>query len=225
MLGIITYDAPHLKTEQLVHGLLLRGESVTAIYALPFQPRPTREVLFAHRPAQSHAAHPRSLARAHGIAYRNTTRESLRIEEPLALVAIGVLIPEASLEGTRVINCHPGVIPQGRGLDAFKWAIHDGLPLGHTLHYIDSAIDCGEIICTRPTPVYPEDTIERLAARHYEHEIMLNAGFREFLPGEEHAICEQDLAAPARRRMPMDTEQVMLERFPAYVRQFAVSAS
>ena len=56
--GIVSYDYPHLKTEQLLHRLLFRNKLAAGprfdikLLALPFSPRPLREVLFAHRPDQ-----------------------------------------------------------------------------------------------------------------------------------------------------------------------------
>ena len=220
MPAIITYDHPHLKTEQLVHALLARGETVDALYALPFTPRPARPVLFAHRPDQSEAAHPKRIARAQGLRFvPAASAQALAIDEDEALIAIGCLIPEHVLRATRILNVHAGIIPACRGLDAFKWALLDGKPLGVTLHRIDADIDMGDIHHVSPTPVYPDDTPERLARRHYENELEVLAGYARW----RDARVDQSHIAPgeARRRMPRETEQRMLEAFPAYVEAFA----
>ncbi|MDC0335704.1 formyltransferase family protein [Pseudodesulfovibrio sp.] len=220
MFGVITYNTPHLKTEQLVKGLIGRGEEIGTLYALPFVPRPGREVVLNHRPDQSAGAHPRDMADKHGIRYViPDNAATLSIHESLAIVAIGVIIPESVLADTAVINCHPGLIPEVRGLDAFKWAIHAGQPLGTTLHYIDRHVDCGEIIYREKTPVRPGDTIEQLAARHYEQEMKLNINFRDYLPGLGQVL-DHD-GQPSNRRMPIAIEQEMLDRFPDYVNMFA----
>ena len=90
MLGIITYDTPHLKTEHLVFGLLERGEGIGTLYGLPFVFRPGREVVFNHRPSQGGGQHPRDIARKHGIKYVVVeSTATLAIDESLALISIG----------------------------------------------------------------------------------------------------------------------------------------
>lgn len=221
MIGIITYDTRHFKTEQLIIGLLERGEKISTIYALPFVPRPERKVLFQHRPFQMRGIHPSQLARTNNIRYVTIdNKNEFFVEEPLALVTIGVIIPETTLETTAVINCHPGLIPEVRGLDAFKWAIHDGFGLGNTLHYIDKDVDCGEIIHKESTQILPDDNIETLAKRHYERELELNINFRNYLPGTGTQVDNTKRPQP-NRRMPIHTEKIMLQRFEKYREKYA----
>ena len=52
-IGLISYDHPHLKTEQLVHRFLFKNKLAVGprldlkLLALPFSVRPSRKVLFA----------------------------------------------------------------------------------------------------------------------------------------------------------------------------------
>lgn len=219
-LGLLTYALPHLKTEQVLHGLLLQGGLDIEVYALPFTPRPERKVLFPHRPDQFAAAHPAGIALRFSLPYCEVAAADDIPDPPeLMLVTVGALIGPRLLERTRVLNVHSGLIPAVRGLDAFKWAVHDGMPLGVSLHAIDAEVDRGEHILSLPTPVYPDDTLATLARRHYEAEVALLIGFRDALrtpapplPGLEDR--------PARKRMPAAVEEEMLERFPAYLERY-----
>jgi phosphoribosylglycinamide formyltransferase-1 len=85
------------------------------------------------------------------------------------------------VRGKKIINCHPGILPAVRGLDAFKWTIYEMKPLGVTLHYIDEEVDSGEIISVIPTPIFITDDLETLARRHYENEIYVLSNFEEYL--------------------------------------------
>lgn len=67
-IGIITYDHNHLKSEQVIVPLYNKGFDIV-IYALPFVQRPTREVLFSHRPNQQNAQHPNDIANRLVIDY------------------------------------------------------------------------------------------------------------------------------------------------------------
>ena len=51
------------------------------------------------------------------------------------------LIESEFCSAATIINCHAGLVPESRGLDAFKWAIYHGRPLGNTLHIIDQNIE------------------------------------------------------------------------------------
>jgi hypothetical protein len=57
-----------------------------------------------------------------------------------------------------VLNLHPSYLPYNRGWHTPTWALLDGTPAGATLHYMDEALDTGDIVCqrrrssTRPTP-------------------------------------------------------------------------
>lgn len=81
----------------------------------------------------------------------------------------------------KIINCHPGIIPAVRGLDAFKWSIFDMQPIGNTLYYINENIDSGEIISIVQTPIFITDSLETFARRHYEMEINVLSNFHSFL--------------------------------------------
>lgn len=65
-LGIITYDANYLKTEQV----LLRsiGKYDMTVYALPCVQRLARNVLVQHRPSQSAAVHPRDICERYDLS-------------------------------------------------------------------------------------------------------------------------------------------------------------
>ena len=178
-LGIITYNMRHLKTEQIL--LQLAGRYNMRVYALPYVQRPVRTVLFQHRPEQSIAAHPRDICERYELPYIQVENDT-QIDNHCELYLItgaGILSAEC-LSGKRILNGHPGVIPAARGLDAFKWSVYNMLPLGVTLHYIDEHVDAGEVVSIVPTPVFPSDTLEILARRHYENEIKLLVRFEEY---------------------------------------------
>lgn len=226
-LGILTYALPHLKTEQVLHGLLRQGGVDIALYALPFVPRPERKVLFQHRPDQLDAAHPAAIARRFSLPYHEVATADAIVggggDPPdRMLVTVGALIGPRLLEHARVFNVHAGLIPAVRGLDAFKWAIHDDMPMGVSLHAIDADVDRGEHILSLPTPVYPGDTPASLARRHYEAEIALLVGFQDALRAPRPPLDGLD-DRPARKRMPAEVERAMLDRFPAYVERHAIA--
>lgn len=64
-----------------------------------------------------------------------------------------------------VINAHPGLIPENRGLDNLKWAIVQQIRQGVTTHLIDERIDMGRIIARSVLNVVVSDTLIDVAVK------------------------------------------------------------
>jgi len=193
-----------------------------SLICLPFKPRPPRHVVFPHRPEQFEGVLPQAeLARATGAEVINCESEAdIPVGMDLYMVMIGVLLTGDFLASTKVLNCHAGIIPLVRGLDAFKWAILEKQPLGNTLHFIDAEIDAGEIVSTLPTEVRPHDSLEGLAQRHYQSEIDSLINFERHLENRSNSFagCQP---LPPHRRMPMEKEREMMASFSSYLELFA----
>ena len=66
----------------------------------------------------------------------------------------------------RIINIHPSLLPKYRGLEAWKQALEAGETVtGCTVHYVNAAIDAGEILGQETVPINLGDTPESLHAR------------------------------------------------------------
>jgi phosphoribosylglycinamide formyltransferase 1 len=66
----------------------------------------------------------------------------------------------------KIINIHPSLLPKFPGLEAWKQALAAGEKVaGCTVHYVDAAVDAGEILGQETVPILSDDTPERLHAR------------------------------------------------------------
>lgn len=220
VVGIITYDHNHLKTEQVVNRLVKKHYNII-IYSLPFYKRPPRTVTFAHRPEQSNGSHPMKLAQKYGFEYVNCSSD-LEIDDrcDYYLVTGAGILSESCVKNKKILNCHPGLLPMSRGLDSFKWAILDFVPVGNTLHFIDENIDAGEIVFQSETALYENDTIETFAARHYDCEIEMLADFESYVTQASYFSLQCEVGI-VHKRMPLDVEKQMLASFEKYKKQFA----
>ena len=114
-----------------------------------------------------------------------------------------------------VLNVHPGIIPQTRGLDSFKWAIYNNDPIGVSLHKIDDQVDEGCVLEICKTQIFESDTIESLARRHFENEMNLICNPTRIL----EKMAKQGLVAydfqrkPSTMRMPREKEKIMMSQF------------
>jgi methionyl-tRNA formyltransferase len=97
-----------------------------------------------------------------------TCRQILETLGPDLLVLGGTriihpLILEIPNVGT--LNAHPGLLPWLRGSSSVAWALYKDLPIGSTVHYVNSGIDAGPIIRQRQLPVHRGETYEQLVRR------------------------------------------------------------
>lgn len=102
-----------------------------------------------------------------------------------------------------VINMHPGLLPENRGLDNIKWAIIDNLPQGVTTHFISEEIDKGFLINRKIVNVYLDDTFTEIMARIQNKEqvmmiealnkISISKGFIKLQDGKYNHVVDSDM--------------------------------
>ena len=222
-IGLISYNSRHLKTEQVFEGLIRKRYSLK-FYLLPFRQFKKRSVLFEHRPKQNNSAHVLDIAHKHGVdvvLLEDFRGSDLDSDCDIYLILGGQILSKKAVENKRIINAHPGVLPTTRGLDAFKWAIYYEEPLGVTLHYIDESVDFGQVISIRRTNVYGSDSLHTLARRHYENEIDMLINFEDLLNKPIFDFNYELLrTGQPRKRMPLEQEREMLNKFEAYKLKF-----
>jgi methionyl-tRNA formyltransferase len=70
----------------------------------------------------------------------------------------------------KIINIHPGYLPDFRGLDApFEALYHKVEKAGVTIHYVDTGIDTGKIIAQELLRIRKKDTLFSLNVRLWMH--------------------------------------------------------
>jgi phosphoribosylglycinamide formyltransferase-1 len=77
-----------------------------------------------------------------------------------------------------ILNVHPSLLPQFRGLRAVQRALEAGVKeTGVTVHFMVEAVDAGPIVAQESVPVLPQDTEETLLARLHpvEHRLLVGA--------------------------------------------------
>jgi len=134
------------------------------------------------------------------------------------LVAGAGLLPNSLVLNHKIINAHPGFLPEVRGLDSLKWAIYNGKPIGITTHYISDKADEGLLIEKRLLELQPNDSFHSLAYRQYEVEIEMLVNAIALVDAGKAPLSDlADDRFEATRRMPNRLEKEMLSRFNAQV--------
>jgi methionyl-tRNA formyltransferase len=205
-LAVITYDCPHKKTQDILIKLCEKDYNITVI-AMPFVKR-DRSFVYSHRPDMSNAVSTKKLCELFGYEYHKSDKPADIMDELNIDVGIiggaGIIDPG----NKKIINSHPGYLPNVRGLDALKWAIYNGQPIGVTTHVIDNKPDAGYLIDREIIRVGFYDTFHLVAQRQYELEIAMIVRAIDRPVGEK-----LDTGYMVHGRMPVYYEPIMMERF------------
>ncbi len=96
-----------------------------------------------------------------------------------------------------LINIHPSLLPQFKGLDTHVRALRSGVRWhGASVHFVTPEVDGGPVIIQAPVAVLPDDSAETLAARVLE---------------EEHRILPLAIRWFANGRLAIHNERVLLD--------------
>lgn len=211
---VLTYAAPHRKTYDTLCRLKSLGYRDVLVWAVPMHYKKQFVPLYEHRPPVYADINTKQQCGSFGYRYVESESgyECLPENKSTPVLVCGAgLLPESLIKSRCVVNSHPGYIPFARGLDAFKWAIYENLPIGVTTHLIGDEVDAGAIIDRREVPIYRNDTFHALAQRVYETEIImlvdslrLQAKPQFFENAEGHEL---------HKRMPKELEEHLMERF------------
>ena len=232
--GLISYRIGHRKTWQLAHRYRLKGYRVT-IYGFPFVCRPPRPPLFKDRPDQIVDFDVAAMSDRYGFGYvpmdgwTDAHAAGLGVaggSPDVFVTCIGKIIPATFLADRTFLNAHPGLLPQNRGVDAFKRAVVNLWPIGVTLHVIDERIDAGRILRRQRVPVYPTDDLKAVADRAYQVECDLLSDFALWLhsadPDWRVDVGEHPLST---RRISDDEDRGLEEMFVANRSRFVSLAT
>jgi methionyl-tRNA formyltransferase len=85
---------------------------------------------------------------------QNSTRAVAQLEQwspDLAIFTGGNILRDQVLKIPRlgVLNSHLALLPEIRGMSSPEWSLVCGVPLGITIHFMDSGIDTGPILLRR----------------------------------------------------------------------------
>lgn len=228
---VFAYDFPHRKTQDVLLRLFLDGVRVDAVLAAPRVALsiPAPSVRTKVRGAQ--ALHPRDVAARLGADYVVLAHDGPEIGRVLAERApsLGVIggariLPREVIEAfaVGVLNLHPGLIPEVRGLDALLWAVRGDHPLGVTAHLVDERVDAGAVLATETIRVAQDDTPFDLSEKLYHAQLgLLRPALERAVSGERLDVTYE--GHPYNRKMPAELEAETLAALPGYLRRHASS--
>lgn len=217
-IGVLTYTAKHRKTYDVLCLLKATGYTNVVVYARPFHYVKKFHPMIEHRPQLPYDIPTETVCKNFGYEYMEI-KEYDDIDtsnDTIMLVCGAGILPHAFIETYRVINAHPGYIPNARGLDSLKWAIVEKEPIGVTTHLIGDLVDAGEIINRVKIPIYESDSFHTVALKVYEKEIELLVNAIEFLESKKQTLYIDGDNYIVHKRMPVVMEENLYCAFEEY---------
>ncbi len=223
MIGVFTYDVPHRKTWDtlcLLKAKYGNREGGIAVFGNSFHYEKKFTPLISHRPIPCNTLTPKEICDSFGFQYYEGFDDSVLPPNSVILICGAGILSNDIIEKYRVINSHPGYLPNVRGLDALKWAIYDGQPIGVTTHQLGEHIDAGLIIERNLLPLYFNDTFHAVAQRQYEMEVNMLVGAIDKIESATEFVEPQNYQL--RKRMPHEMETRVLKRFNAIIEKVPI---
>lgn len=221
-IAVLTYPVKHRKTYDVLSLLKANGYTDVEVYAIPFHYQKKHSPIIRHRPEMNfQIPEIGELCFNLGYRYEQGELESFNIDkERIVLLAGAGILPKEFVDKYIIINAHPGYIPNCRGLDAFKWAIAEKLPVGVTTHLLGGEIDAGKIIERRIIDIYKTDTFHSVAQRVYENEVSMLV---EAIEKSDNRHLKTVFAEnyEIHKRMPQSIEENLMEMFEQYKKDYA----
>ncbi|MDE0471062.1 MAG: formyltransferase family protein [Ekhidna sp.] len=96
-----------------------------------------------------------------------------QIKPRLGLIGGARIIDQKIIDcfSTGIINFHPGILPEVRGLDSMLWAILNGIDQGVSSHIIDRKVDAGSVIDIQKIEINRDDTIFDISEKLYSKQL------------------------------------------------------
>ena len=163
---ILVMGTPDFAVPSL-EALVAAGHEVVGVFSQPDKPK-NRGMKLQPTPVKC-------CAQAHGLAVFQPTklRDGTALEtivqlapDLIVVAAYGRILPQEILSYPRLgcINVHSSLLPKYRGAAPIHWAILNGeQETGVTIMHMALALDAGDIIAQRATPIDPDETVEHLA--------------------------------------------------------------
>lgn len=185
-IAVFAYNFLHKKTQDVLCHLFLNNIEVNHIFAankVKLNIKPSKEKISI---ADLRFVHPKIIAKRINSKYTVISHSSDRLVNTLSkekfdlgIIAGARILDQKIINKFKigVLNMHPGILPENRGLDTHKWAILKNWPQGVTGHLIDSRVDLGKLVYKKNINVFEDDSLVDINYRlqNCELEVMIKS--------------------------------------------------
>lgn len=227
-IAVFAYNFPHRKTQDFLQRLFLEKVDIGVVLAADPVELSIPKSVIRTKPNYGALVHPRLIAERYGWRYEVIEHNSdhcaslLRtLGIDLAIIAGARILKQPIIEAVRtgIVNFHPGILPEMRGLDALQWAIYKNAPIGNTAHLIDKRVDGGVILIKRPVAVKPDDTLLDVSIKLHDQQVEMIPEVLEIVQSTSFDSLEEVGKGSFHRKMEPELEMNIPALFEKYKQQ------
>ena len=182
-IALFTYDFPHKKTSDFIDVIYENNFRISLILAAKYVKikKPRRFIKIEKKKQKASTRH---IAKTKQIPYHvvdHNSQYSIKLlnqfDINLGIISGARIINKNIIKQIKygILNIHPGLIPEIRGLDSVLWSIEKNIPIGVTAHLIDEHIDMGTIIKRDTINIEISDDFNKLTKKNYDLQLKVLA--------------------------------------------------
>lgn len=225
-IALFAYNFEHKKTQDVIFYLLASGFQIDIILAAdPVQlniPPSSVKTKIKH----DFLIHPREIAKNLKIPYEVVKHNSSQTMDILTdrQIDLGVISGARILKSDTIaacklgiLNLHPALLPECRGLDSLLWSVEKNIDLGVTGHLIEKQVDSGKIVVKEKLKIVPNDSILEVNERLYDLQLSVLIKSIGTLQSKTADLEVIDLSFPNYGKMTVEQEHQALAKFDQYI--------
>ena len=227
-IGVFAYNFEHKKTQEGLFNLFANGIDIECVLAADSVKLDFYQSKIRITPKDMQCIHPKKIAEKFGIPYHVVVHNSeeckkliLKYDLDLGIILGARILKEDIINSFRIgiLNMHPGLLPQNRGLDNIKWAILKGFKQGVSGHLINKDVDSGELLLKKEINVYEDDTLLDILLRiqNLEQQMMVEC---IHLLKENKAKLKKVESETSFKAVPPEEEPKLMEVFEEYKKNY-----
>ena len=177
---LFVYDFPHAKSVSFLRKCKESDIIIDVIVAASYKKIKKTKRLYDFHMYNSTSVHPKDLAKKYKIPYFNFNHNSIDVKKIIIdnkinfgiIAGARILSPEIiKLFSYGILNIHPGLLPQNRGLDSILWSIKKNNKIGISAHLINHKIDAGRLVLNQVIVPKKNDNIFDIYKKVFEAQI------------------------------------------------------
>jgi len=225
-IALFVYNFEHKKTQDFIFYLIAKGYKIDLILAADPIQLNIKDNVVRSKVRHGFFIHPKEIAKTFDIPYHVVQHNSEEAQNLLkendidiAIIAGARILKKHIIDSckTGILNFHPALLPECRGLDSFFWSVTNNIKLGVTSHLIDKGVDSGYIVCKEEILIKKDDTMFDLTERLYEKQLDMLSKSIEAL-NQDNAVFQQiDITSGHNSKMNEEEEYAVLEKLHAYI--------
>jgi methionyl-tRNA formyltransferase len=227
---LFAYDFPHKKTQDFIFRLIIEGYNIKYVIASPWKKLDIPKPAIRLSPANEGLLHPKDICKRFNIKYYVHDHNSSQSISHLAANPVNLCIISGSrilsnkiitAAQNKIINVHPGLLPQVRGLDTLLWSIYYNVPIGITSHFISGNIDKGLLIYREPLKLRKDDTLIDVSLRLLEKQAdILSISLNKLKINSFAPLAKLDnVNSGYNKKMSKEMEESIVKKFPAWLKK------